>query len=47
MIERVNKSLGAFYACFIATKSNDVQSSKHRISQINQIFGKYDFRIIK
>ena len=47
MIEGVNKSPGAFYSCFIATKSNDIPSSKHRISQINQIFGNYEFRIIK
>ena len=47
IIEGVNKDQGAFYSCFIATKSNDAQSSKYRISQINQIFSKFDFRIIK
>ncbi|MBY8979040.1 MAG: ATP-grasp domain-containing protein [Candidatus Lokiarchaeota archaeon] len=47
IIEGVNKSQEAFYSCFIATKSNDNQSSKHRISQINQIFSKFDFRITK
>jgi len=47
IIEGVNKSQEHFYSCFIATKSNDVQSSKYRISQINQIFGKFNFRITK
>jgi hypothetical protein len=47
IIEGVNKNKEAFYSCFIATKSNDVQSSKYRISQINQIFGKFNFRITK
>ncbi len=46
-IEGVNKNREAFYSCFIATKSNDVQSSKYRISQINQIFSKFNFRITK
>jgi len=47
IIEGVNKNKEAFYSCFIATKSNDVQSSKYRISQIKQIFGKFNFRITK
>ena len=47
IIEGVNKNKEVFYSCFIATKSNDVQSSKYRISQINQIFGKFNFRITK
>ena len=47
IIEGVNKNQEPFYSCFIATKSNDVQSSKYRISQINQIFGKFNFRITK
>jgi len=47
IIEGVKKNQEAFYSCFIATKSNDVQSSKYRISQINQIFGKFNFRITK
>ena len=47
IIEGVKKNQEAFYSCFIATKSNDIQSSKYRISQINQIFGKFNFRITK
>jgi len=47
IIEGVNKNKEAFYSCFIATKSNDVQSSKYRISQIKQIFSKFNFRITK
>jgi len=47
IIEGVKKNQEAFYSCFYATKSNDIQSSKYRISQINQIFGKFNFRIIK
>jgi len=47
IIEGVKKNQESFYSCFIATKSNDVQSSKYRISRINQIFGKFNFRIIK
>ncbi len=47
IIKGVNKNKEAFYSCFIATKSNDVQSSKYRISQIKQIFGKFNFRITK
>ena len=47
IIERVNKKQEIFYSCFIATKSNDIQSSKYRVSQIYQIFSKFDFRIIK
>jgi len=46
-IDRVNKNQETFYSCFIATKSNGIQSSNTRISQINQIFGKFDFRITK
>ena len=47
IIKGVKKDQKAFYSCFIATKSNDIQSSKHRMSQITQIFSKFDFRIIK
>jgi len=46
-IEGANKNQETFYSCFIATKSNDIQSSKYRISQINQIFDKFNFRITK
>ena len=47
IIEGVNKNQEAFYSCFIATKSNDIRSSKYRISQIIQIFSKFGFRIVK
>jgi predicted ATP-grasp superfamily ATP-dependent carboligase len=47
IIEGVNKKKEVSYSCFIATKSNDIQSSQYRISQINQIFNKFDFRIVK
>ena len=47
IINTISKNQEAFYSCFIATKSNDIQSSKHRMSQINQIFSTFDFRIIK
>ena len=47
IIEGVDKNQETFYSCFIATKSNDIQSSKHRMSQIAQIFSKFYFRIIK
>ncbi len=47
IIEGVNKNQETFYSCFISTKSNNIQSSKYRVSQINQIFSKFDFRIIK
>ena len=46
-IEGESKNQNVFYSSFIATKSNNVQSSKYRISQINQIFSKFGFRIIK
>ena len=46
-IEGLNKKQEAVYSCFFATKSNDIQSSKYRISQINQILSKYDFKILK
>jgi len=47
IIEELVKNQETFYSCFIATKSKDNKSSKHRISQINQIFGKFNFRITK
>jgi predicted ATP-grasp superfamily ATP-dependent carboligase len=47
IMEAVSKNQEAFYSCFIATKSNDIQSSKYRKSQINQIFSTFDFRITK
>ncbi len=47
IIEGVNNNQEACYSCFIATKTNDIQSSKYRISQITQIFSKFDFRITK
>ena len=47
IIEAVSKDQNTFYSCFLATKSNDIQTSKYRISQINQIFGKFNFQIIK
>ena len=47
ILEGVNKNQEVFYSCFIATKSDDIQSSKYRISQINKIFNKFDFRITK
>ena len=47
IMKGVDKNQETSYSCFIATKSNDIQSSRHRMSQITQIFGKFDFRIIK
>jgi len=47
IIDRINKNQEAFYSCFIATKADNVQSSEHRSSQINQIFGKFDFSAFK
>jgi len=47
IIQGADKNQETFYSCFIATKSNDIQSSKHCISQITQIFSKFYFRIIK
>ncbi|MHA1487956.1 MAG: hypothetical protein ACTSSC_12410, partial [Promethearchaeota archaeon] len=47
IMEEVSKNQEALYSCFIATKSNDIQSSKYRKSQINQIFSTFNFRITK
>jgi len=47
IMKGVDKNKETSYSCFIATKSNDIQSSRHRMSQITQIFGKFDFQIIK